>query len=117
MRQRLALSIATLVAVVNIGCEDAALGSGPIRVPIGGDAGPRPDGACVGFEEGCWCDSSSAAPIDCYLEPIEAAGHLTCNAGTRYCRDGAWTGCESVRSYVLGSEAAALITGPDPCNP
>ena len=82
--------------------------------PIDGDAGD-----CVRPAEGCACDADQP-PVDCYLDPIENPdGTLTCNAGTRYCRGGAWTGCESVRSYELRSApgTAPLVTGPSSCNP
>ncbi|MCB9593713.1 MAG: PPC domain-containing protein [Sandaracinaceae bacterium] len=80
-------------------------------LPIGGDGG----GECAHPEEGCACDTD--VPIDCYLPPVEERGVLMCNAGTRYCRDGFWSGCESVRSYEVVGAATSLVTGPTSCNP
>ncbi len=103
-----------IVALSLAGCvEPTSGGSDPSfdPVPIGGDGG----GACAHPEEGCPCDQP--VPIDCYLPPIEDDGVLTCQAGVRYCRDGLWTGCESVRSYEIVGSATSLITGPSSCNP
>ena len=82
--------------------------------PIDGDAGD-----CVRPGEGCACDADQP-PVDCYLDAIENPdGSFTCNQGTRYCRGGAWTACESVRSYELRSApgTSPLVTGPSACNP
>jgi hypothetical protein len=76
-------------------------------------------GVCARPEEGCICEPDQP-PIDCYLDPIFSDdGRLTCQRGTRYCRGGAWTACESVTSYELrsGPGIAALVTGPTACNP
>lgn len=86
---------------------------GPRPLPIGGDAGT----VCARPEQGCACDPGQP-PIDCYLDPIRTEdGALLCNAGTRYCRDGAWTACEAIREFTIQPSPTALVTGPDPCNP
>ncbi|MBX3271437.1 MAG: VWA domain-containing protein [Sandaracinaceae bacterium] len=79
-------------------------------LPADGDAGE-----CAQPLEGCLCDH--AVPIDCYLPPVERDGVLSCRAGTRYCRDGAWSGCESVHTYELVGRETSLVTGPTECNP
>ncbi|MCC6873860.1 MAG: hypothetical protein IT378_06055 [Sandaracinaceae bacterium] len=95
------------------GCEPTtgpSIGPGP--VPVGGDAG-----LCAGAEQGCPCEGSQE-PIDCYLPATTTPdGRIECNAGTRYCRDGSWTGCESLRTYTLRPTTTALIDGPSTCNP
>ncbi len=72
---------------------------------------------CAHPEENCECDPGQP-PIDCYLEAIEDEnGLLTCNAGQRYCRQGLWSACESVRGFAIRQSGSALVTGPDLCNP
>ncbi|MDQ3033852.1 MAG: hypothetical protein M3Y87_15655 [Myxococcota bacterium] len=116
MRIRRALLVPLLMTFV--GCvADPSAGitgaPGPAPVPIGGDGGTE----CAHPEQGCACEPGRPS-IDCYLDPIAGEdGSLTCNAGTRYCRDGAWTACEALRAFVIPAGPAALITGPDPCNP
>jgi hypothetical protein len=90
-------------------------GDGTDPTLIGADAGTE----CAHPEEGCACDAEQP-PIDCYLEAtVNEDGSMSCNRGTRYCRGGAWTGCESITSYSLrsGPGIAALVTGPSECNP
>ncbi len=70
---------------------------------------------CDEPNEGCSCEPATE-PETCYLEPIAQNGVLICNVGTRYCRDGAWGGCESVHAFALPTRAA-LIDGPSECNP
>jgi hypothetical protein len=98
--------------------SDTPDGGDPFITPIGGDAGTNGDGAslCTSLEEGCVCEPGTA-PLDCYLDPITVDDHITCRAGTRYCRGGLWTGCESVVDYELGGVGAPLLTGPTACNP
>lgn len=81
-------------------------------VPIDGDAG-----VCAHPGDGCPCDQT--VPIDCYLDPTTVDGTLTCHRGTRYCRSGTWSTCESVNDYqfVTGPGIAPLVTGPSACNP
>lgn len=71
-------------------------------------------GSCShGQTEGCSCDPG-AAPVVCYLDPKEGdAGQTVCYEGTRYCREGRWTGCESVRSYTVSASSSAKIVNPD----
>lgn len=83
--------------------------------PIGADA----SAVCAHPERGCACDADQP-PIDCYLDAIVSDdGRITCSHGTRYCRGGAWTACESIETYELrsGPGIAALVTGPSTCNP
>ncbi len=54
--------------------------------------------------------------MDCYLDPIEVDGTLTCNAGQMFCVDGTWSECRSLRSFEIESEAS-LSDGPLECNP
>ena len=102
------------------GCE-----TGPLTVPPGGDGtdptliGSDAGTSCAHPEEGCTC-SAEQPPIDCYLPAIvNEDGSISCNRGTRYCRDDVWTGCDSITSYDLrsGPGIAALVTGPSECNP
>jgi len=106
------LSPLIVAAAVLAGCTGEPAESGPTGgpFPLAGDAG-----ACTVPEEGCACDPGSE-PIDCYLDPVEVDGMLVCNAGTRFCRAGAWSSCESLRSYTIGNPMA-LIDGPSECNP
>ena len=54
---------------------------------------------CATPERGCACADGSA-PVSCYLEKtIADDGTEMCHEGTRYCRDGTWSSCESVHSY------------------
>ncbi|HEY8430954.1 MAG TPA: hypothetical protein VIL20_21395 [Sandaracinaceae bacterium] len=104
--------------LVLTGCTEGAVppgGDAPGPVFVNGDAGT----SCAHPEQGCACDPGQP-PIDCYLEPaLGHDGHIVCSRGTRYCRDGVWTGCESVESYRFrgGPGVAALVTGPTECNP
>ncbi len=114
------LTLLLSIALV-VGC-DAAAPDGitfedPHRTPIGGDAGARLDGSlCAHPELGCPC--AGDPPIDCYLDPtLGGGGSMTCHAGTRYCRSGTWTACESITDYTIHTTGSELLTGPDPCNP
>ncbi len=86
-----------------------------------GDPLVLPDGGtvvCARPTSGCPCDEDQP-PIDCYLDPVrDEDGSIMCSRGTRYCRDGRWTSCESVQSYELrsGPGIGALVTGPTLCN-
>ncbi|HJL16834.1 MAG TPA: PPC domain-containing protein [Sandaracinaceae bacterium LLY-WYZ-13_1] len=115
--KHLTLSIA--VGLLVVGCSvDApgASGDGPGDPRfIAGDGGA----VCAHPREGCACEPSQP-PIDCYLDPVETeTGGLMCRRGTRTCRDGFWTGCESIHEYELrsGPGIGALVTGPTECNP
>jgi hypothetical protein len=112
MRRWLALPLLFTMAA----CTEPAparVGGRPPILPIGGDGGTT----CAHPSEGCAC-AAGQPPIDCYLDAItNDDGSLTCNGGTRYCRDGLWTGCESIRQYTIEASPTALISGPDQCNP
>lgn len=115
MRMRRALLLPLML--VFFGCDAAAPAAegagGPPIVPTGGDGGVE----CARPEEGCACDPGQP-PIDCYLDPSDAGdGAFTCHAGTRYCRDGLWTGCESIRDYTIVPSPTALIDAVSSCNP
>lgn len=56
---------------------------------------------CRAPRTGCACEAT-AAPVDCQLPyELSASGALLCSTGTRYCRDGSWSGCEGVKSFVV----------------
>ena len=87
-------------------------GGDPDLIPLDGEGD-----LCVRPREGCPCDQVS--PIDCYGDPIVGDdGRTLCARGTRYCRGGSWSACESVHRYELrsGPGLAPLITGPTECN-
>lgn len=73
-------------------------------------------GSCALPDEGCACEAGSE-PVTCFADPIPGPDGFICNEGARYCRNGAWGACETVRSYALDPSLAALITGPSECNP
>ncbi len=111
-----------VAAVVGVGCEPAGRDSssgGGISLP------PPPEptfvaqdaGTCLEPEEGCDCEPGEA-PVDCYLPPVSLpGGGAICRAGTRYCRDGVWSACEDLHSFVLEGAGAAYSVGPAECNP
>lgn len=76
---------------------------------------------CAQPEHGCPCDAGTQ-PVSCFLPKTEAAdGTLMCHEGTRYCRGGAWSGCEGIHTYQLPAENAltSLVdsdAGPVQCN-
>ncbi len=100
-----------------VGCDVAPRGVPPaFVVQTGRDGSIGLDASlCAHAQAGCACDGEP--PIDCYLEPSVTNGTTTCHAGTRYCRGGVWTGCQSIEHYTLVNTGAELLTGPDPCNP
>jgi len=111
------LPLAAFVCAAALACtglEPAGPGGETDPRYIAADAGTL----CAHPEEGCACEAGQP-PIDCYLDPIRSEGRVTCSRGTRYCRQGTWTGCESIESYELrgGPGIAALVTGPTECNP
>jgi hypothetical protein len=69
---------------------------------------------CVHPEtEGCAC-KRGIDPVVCYLDNTKnEEGRTVCNEGTRFCREGKWTGCESVRSYVASESSSAKLINPD----
>ncbi|MDH5672854.1 MAG: hypothetical protein OEZ06_11940 [Myxococcales bacterium] len=76
---------------------------------------------CATPEQGCACEIGSA-PTSCYLNKTEAEdGTALCQEGTRYCRDGQWSGCEDIHTYPLpeGNPLSTLINadaGPVKCS-
>jgi hypothetical protein len=55
--------------------------------------------ACSKPNEGCECEADTA-PVDCELpKSLTSSGSLLCKTGTRYCREGVWSGCEGIKSF------------------
>ncbi|MET0386531.1 MAG: hypothetical protein ABW321_11260 [Polyangiales bacterium] len=55
--------------------------------------------SCAFPQQGCSCEEASK-PVSCYLTPgTTDDGQIMCHEGTRYCRAGQWSACESVVSY------------------
>lgn len=69
---------------------------------------------CARPEMGCSCVAGSA-PQPCY-ELLTADGRKTCGVGTRYCRDEAWTACESITEIKVDSRAQRLAPGFTSCD-
>jgi hypothetical protein len=65
---------------------------------------------CAEPNEHCAC-KPDAKPAACYLEKTFGEdGGIMCHEGTRYCRQGTWSGCESIYTYPLPSKPTnALI--------
>ncbi|MCA9609527.1 MAG: VWA domain-containing protein [Myxococcales bacterium] len=101
----------TLVACVEPPPAGGAPDPNVDPLPIGGDGG----GGCAHPDEGCPCETDVA--MDCYLAPLDVDGVLMCQAGQRYCRDGAWSSCENVHAYEIVGAETSLVTGPSACNP
>src|SRR5262245_12077586 len=58
-------------------------------------------GVCARPQQGCECALGSPA-VSCFLPATPGSdGELLCQEGTRYCRDGAWSGCESIHTYPM----------------
>jgi hypothetical protein len=76
---------------------------------------------CAHPDEGCPCDPSEP-PVSCFLEPTDLEdGGVMCHEGTRFCRDGFWTGCLNVHSYLAppdshGGKLVDLDGGVSNCN-
>jgi hypothetical protein len=76
---------------------------------------------CAYPEEGCGCGESSK-PVSCYLTPsADDNGTLMCHEGTRYCREGQWSGCEAIVSYpkpelTQPQAIIAVDAGPTKCS-
>jgi hypothetical protein len=67
---------------------------------------------CVRIDEGCACEPGQE-PVACELEPTEDEhGYTVCHEGTRFCRNGVWTACESVFSFLSGGANAAGLVDP-----
>ncbi|HJL16422.1 MAG TPA: hypothetical protein RMH99_12245 [Sandaracinaceae bacterium LLY-WYZ-13_1] len=100
-----------LVALLAVGCDARR---GTREAVVADDAGTLP---CALPAAGCRCEPDQPA-IDCYLPPERGDGCLICTRGTRRCRGGVWSACESVRTYRIGGVPgqAALVSGPTACN-
>lgn len=106
--------LALVAAIAAASCSDPTLP----HADFGSTAGQgRADaGTCTRPEEGCACTPGSA-PVDCYLEPRRVGDRIACSAGTRYCRDGLYTACLSLREYTLpASRLSALVEASHECN-
>ena len=56
---------------------------------------------CALPNDGCAC-AAGTQPVSCYLDKsTDEDGNVMCHEGTRYCRDGLWSGCEGIHSYPL----------------
>ena len=54
---------------------------------------------CATPSQGCEC-TRGTRPTQCFVDKTtDDSGKVMCNEGTRYCRDGKWSGCESIFSY------------------
>lgn len=77
--------------------------------------------SCANHDHGCPCEDEAAVE-SCFLPPRELAnGALQCAEGTRVCRSGTWSGCESVHQYVVDQESSAQniidpSAGRETCN-
>jgi hypothetical protein len=80
---------------------------------------------CAHIAQGCPCEPGQPA-IPCFLEPIQTEeGQVVCNEGTRFCREGVWSDCESIRSFIaLESDQSTALVDPEAgvpqcnrCNP
>ncbi len=72
--------------------------------------------SCLEPDQGCACETG-AEPVACFLDPSDLPdGRLMCHEGTRHCRDGAWSACESIHSYVMERPAATHLV-PDAGHP
>ena len=58
--------------------------------------------------KGCACED--AAPVECFQASLPAQDTLLCESGMRYCRDGAWTGCEGLTSWEVPVERREEVT-------
>jgi hypothetical protein len=68
---------------------------------------------CATPAEGCAC-AEGTAPDSCYLDKTkDEDGNLMCHEGTRYCREGLWSGCESIHSYPLPQRSTTAVIDPD----
>lgn len=104
--------LAWLATVAIAGCMGGGH-AGPAKGALSGDAGTG--GVCARPAPGCACEAGSA-PVTCYADAQPVSAGFYCQQGLMYCRDGAWSSCQTVRSYTLHT-ANALIAGPSTCNP
>jgi len=68
-------------------------------------------GRCAVPQQGCACDEGDK-PVSCFLSPSSVDGTVMCHEGTRYCRSGQWSACESLVTYARDEvfEQSALIS-------
>ncbi|HKP59924.1 MAG TPA: C-type lectin domain-containing protein [Polyangiales bacterium] len=67
---------------------------------------------CAQPDHGCPCEEEGAAQ-SCFLPARDLPeGKLMCSEGTRTCRSGVWSGCESVHEYVMEKPQTQGITVP-----
>lgn len=69
---------------------------------------------CARPDTGCSC-AAGTEPIRCY-ELLGATGEPTCGVGTRYCRDEAWTACESITEVKVRNRSQRLAPGFTSCD-
>lgn len=63
---------------------------------------------CRKPNEGCPCGADSR-PTECAISPsLSASGSLLCGTGTRYCRDGTWSGCEGIKTFAVPPSGSLL---------
>jgi hypothetical protein len=68
---------------------------------------------CAFPSEGCAC-AEGTAPESCYLDKTkDDDGTLMCHEGTRYCREGLWSSCESIHSFPLPERSTSAVIDPD----
>ncbi len=118
-------ALSLLGAFALLGCVERAPQAPRLDVDlVGGAAGsgsePLPARGCSRPAEGCPCRSGQPA-VSCELEPgLDQAGQTTCHEGTRQCRDGVWSACESVFTFLAGpAHKVSALVDPDchsPCN-
>ena len=124
IRQLGSLVSALTLTVGAYGCDPAPGGVGAAdsggAVPMDGGPEETPT-VCARPADGCPCDTDRAA--ECYPDAIaNDDGSRTCFLGTRYCRDGVWSACESLQSWVQGGPgeegraSAGLIGTSEECD-
>src|SRR4029079_7408380 len=76
---------------------------------------------CARPDVGCAC-APEQEPISCFMhDETLPNGNVMCHEGTRFCRQGAWSGCEDVHGYEVIPERSlsALLdpsAAPEPCS-
>ena len=87
-------------------------GFGPncARGPDCDDRDPKVHSGCLHCaepNEGCAC-TPGTKPAACFVDKTRSEdGGVMCHEGTRYCREGKWSGCESVFSFRSRSNRPA----------
>jgi len=69
---------------------------------------------CAHIVQDCPCKPGQPA-VSCFLEPTETEdGHILCYEGQRFCREGVWSECKAVRSYLVSeSDQTTALVDPD----